>query len=130
MRKLVPRRPSPALVVACLALFVALGGTSLAVVNALPRNSVGAVQLRNNAVNSLKVKNRALLAVDFKAGQLPKGTRATKAIPGLRGRRVTQAPKGTRGIRETRARIPQPLRSCARLPDHRPAPPRRRWFPV
>lgn len=34
-------RPSPSMVIACLALFVALGGTSVAVINALPANSVG-----------------------------------------------------------------------------------------
>ena len=100
MRKLVPRRPSPALVVACLALFVALGGTSLAVVNALPRNSVGAVQLRNNAVNSQKVKNRALLAIDFKAGQLPKGTqgdKGNKGDPGPPGPKGDTGAKGDKG---------------------------------
>ena len=77
-------RPSPAMVVACLALFVALAGTSVAAVSQLvPRNSVGTAQLRdnavarvkvrNNAINSTKVQNRSLLAVDFAAGQLPAG---------------------------------------------------------
>ena len=43
-------RPSPAMVVACLALFVALAGTSVAAVSQLvPRNSVGTAQLRDNA---------------------------------------------------------------------------------
>jgi hypothetical protein len=97
MRKLVARRPSPALVVACLALFVSLGGTSLAVVNALPRNSVGAVQLRNNAVNSPKVKNGALLAVDFKAGQLPKGDKGDKGDPGAAGSKGDTGAKGDTG---------------------------------
>ena len=40
MRKLL-RRPSPAMIVACLALLVALGGTSVAAVSQLARNSVG-----------------------------------------------------------------------------------------
>jgi hypothetical protein len=100
MRKLVPRRPSPALVVACLALFVALGGTSLAVVNALPRNSVGAAQLRKNAVNSQKVKNKTLLAVDFKAGQLPKGKqgdKGNKGDPGPAGPKGDTGAKGDKG---------------------------------
>ena len=43
------RRPSPALVVACLALAVALGGTGYAAM-VLPANSVGTKQLRNGAV--------------------------------------------------------------------------------
>jgi hypothetical protein len=67
--------PSPSLVVACAALLVALGGTSIAAVSVvLPRNSVGAVQLRPNAVNSTKVLNGSLLAADFKSGQLPGGS--------------------------------------------------------
>ena len=57
MQRLIRRRPSPALIVACIALLVALSGTGIAAVNALPRNSVGNAQLRNNSVTSLKVRN-------------------------------------------------------------------------
>lgn len=63
-------RPSPALVVAGLALFVALTGTSYADVLRVPFNSVGTRQLRPNAVVSSRVSNHSLLAVDFKTGQL------------------------------------------------------------
>ena len=56
-------RPSPSMVIACFALLIVLGGTSYAAVQALPRNSVTTVQ----------VKDRSLLARDFKAGQLPRG---------------------------------------------------------
>jgi hypothetical protein len=66
-------RPSPALAVACLALLIALGGTSYAAIEALPRNSVGTVQLKNGAVTARKVKSHSLLASNFKAGQLPAG---------------------------------------------------------
>jgi hypothetical protein len=82
MRRLL-RRPSPAMFVACLALLVALGGTSVAAVSQLARNSVGTAQLRNNAVTTPKIRNnavttakvlnRSLRAVDFAAGQLPQG---------------------------------------------------------
>jgi hypothetical protein len=67
------RPPSPALVVACLALAISLSGAAYAVSTALPRNSVGTVQLKNNAVNSAKVRNASLRAVDFAAGQIPVG---------------------------------------------------------
>jgi hypothetical protein len=53
------RRPSAALVVACIALLVALGGTGYAAFN-LPRNSVGTKQLKNNAVTTAKIKNGAV----------------------------------------------------------------------
>ena len=92
MRLLFAHRPSPAMVVACIALLVALGGTSYAI-QALPNNSVGTKQLKNNAVtskkikngavNSNKVKNGSLLSKDFKAGRIsgrprrsPTGARA------------------------------------------------------
>ena len=63
------RRPSPATVIATIALFVALGGTGYAAAK-LPRNSVGTPQLKTNAVTSGKVKNGTLLAADFKSGEL------------------------------------------------------------
>ena len=67
------RPPSPALVVACLALAISLSGAAYAVSTALPRNSVGTVQLQNKAVDSAKVKNASLRAADFAPGQIPAG---------------------------------------------------------
>lgn len=55
-------RPSPALVIACLALFVALGGTGYALT--LPTNSVGTKQLRKAAVTSPDIRNGAVRAID------------------------------------------------------------------
>jgi hypothetical protein len=48
------RRPSPALVVSLIALFVSLGGGAYAALN-LPANSVGTKQLKNGAVSSPKL---------------------------------------------------------------------------
>jgi hypothetical protein len=77
------RRPSPALVISCIALTVALGGTSYATVFQVPRNSVGPLQLKNaavvnrkianNAVTSAKVMNGTLVPADFKSSTLPSG---------------------------------------------------------
>jgi hypothetical protein len=61
MRKIVRRLPSPAMVVACVALAVALGGTSYAAIT-LPRNSVGTKQLRSNAVSTNKLQKNAIVA--------------------------------------------------------------------
>src|SRR5437868_14364994 len=66
--------PSPALVVACLALLVGLAGTGYAVVR-LPRNSVTTVQ----------VKDFSLLSRDFKRGQLPTGRQGPPGPPGAPG---------------------------------------------
>jgi hypothetical protein len=63
------RRPSPALVIACVALFIALGGTGYAVIK-LPRNSVGTKHLKKNAVTSPKVKNNAITGADVNEATL------------------------------------------------------------
>ena len=72
MNRLRRYRPTPAMVVACLALAVAMAGTGYAA-TALPRNSVGPLQLKNNAVTAAKVKNGSLVRADFKSGQVPAG---------------------------------------------------------
>jgi len=85
---------SPAMIVACVALVVALGGVSYAA-GVLPKNSVGTAQLKKkavtgkkiaaNAVTSGKVKNGSLLGVDFATGQLPAGPKGDKGDKGDAG---------------------------------------------
>jgi hypothetical protein len=87
-------RVSPATVVACIALFVGLTGTAVATVSQLPRGSVGTLQLKNNAVNSKKVKNGSLLRTDFKAGQIPAGARGPAGPAGPQGAQGVQGPAG------------------------------------
>jgi hypothetical protein len=48
----------------------------------LPRASVGTAQLRDGAVTASKVKDRSLLARDFKAGQVPRGPAGPQGPPG------------------------------------------------
>ena len=71
-------------VTATLALIIALGGTSYAAVT-LGRNSVGNVQLKPSAVTSAKVKDKSLMAKDFKAGQVPAGKAGAKGADGAPG---------------------------------------------
>jgi hypothetical protein len=96
------RRPSPAMGVAMFALFVALGGASVAATNAvLPTNSVGTSQIQNNSVTRAKfahqsitsvlIKPGSLMASDFAAGQLPAGP------TGATGPAGPQGPKGDTG---------------------------------
>jgi hypothetical protein len=89
-------RPSPALVVASIALAVSLGGVSYAAVK-LPRNSVGALQLRNNAVNSAKIRNRSLKGIDFARGVVRQGKRGLAGPQGAPGAPGGQGPQGPAG---------------------------------
>ena len=107
MRKLL-RRPSPAMVVACLALLVAMSGTGIAAATQLARNSVGPLQLqngavtnpkiRNNAVNSSKVAPRSLLRSDFAPGQLPAGPTGPMGPAGPAGPAGAAGPAGPAGV--------------------------------
>jgi hypothetical protein len=95
------------MVVACVALLVALTGTSFAAVNALAPNSVGPAQLktgavtnaklRNSAVTSIKVANHSLLRSDFAPGQLPAGPTGPQGPPGAAGPAGPAGPAGTIG---------------------------------
>jgi len=66
------RRPSPALVIACIALAVALAPASYAAVSQLlPVDSVGTPQLQDDAVTSNKVRDFSLRRWDFKQSDFP-----------------------------------------------------------
>ena len=82
MRKLALRRPSPALVVACIALLIALGGTSIAAVTQVPKNSVGANQLKNNAVTNPKMANNAVKAPELASNAVVAAKIASNAVTG------------------------------------------------
>jgi hypothetical protein len=104
--KLHLRKPSPAMAVACISLFIGLGGTSFAAVT-LAKNSVLSKHIKNgqvktadlgtNAVNSAKVGDGSLLAQDFAAGQLPPGAQGAVGPAGPQGAQGPQGPKGDKG---------------------------------
>jgi hypothetical protein len=75
-------RPSPAMIVATVALFVAMGGTGYAV-SQLPKGSVGSAQLRRSAVRSKHIK----------AGSITKAKLAQSTLSALRA----PAPAGVGG---------------------------------
>jgi hypothetical protein len=116
------RKPSPAMIVACLALLVALSGTGMAAATQLGRNSVGTLQLkdsavtnakiRNNAVNSAKVAARSLLRSDFAPGQLPAGPVGPQGPAGPTGPAGTAGPAGVVGpvtVRQASVSVPGSL---------------------
>jgi hypothetical protein len=63
------RRPSAALIVSCVALFISLGGASYAAIT-IPNNSVGAAQLQRNAVTNTKIDNNAVSYKKIQAGSV------------------------------------------------------------
>jgi hypothetical protein len=105
------------MVVACVALLVALGGTSVAAVSQLARGSVGPLQLRTGAVTTPKirngavtaakvrgnvltsfhVRNRSLTRADFAPGQLPAGPTGPQGPAGPAGAAGTAGPAGVIG---------------------------------
>jgi hypothetical protein len=104
------RRPSPALVVAIIALIASLAGTAWA---ALPKNSVGTPQLKpravttgkiaNNAVTGAKVASNTLTGADVNLSQLGTVPSASSAQTGQDARTVgshaAECPGGTTLIR-------------------------------
>jgi hypothetical protein len=101
------KRPSPAMVVASLALLVALGGTSFAAATAIAPHSVGTLQLKNfavganqlkaNAVLGSKVKNGTLSRRDFAPGQIPTGPAGPQGPQGPQGPAGAAGAAGTAG---------------------------------
>ena len=75
-------RPSPALIVAIIALIVSMGGTGYAAFT-LPNNSVGTKQLKNGAVTAAKVKRHSLTGAQInlkKLGTVPTARDAGRAL--------------------------------------------------
>jgi hypothetical protein len=79
-------------VVGSLALFIALGGVSYAAIK-LPKNSVGAQQIKANSITSPKIKGKGLSAADFAKPSGP----AAAAIQGDPGPQGPKGPKGDEG---------------------------------
>ncbi len=104
MKGLLARRPSPAMIIAVLALTMAMIGTAFA---ALGKNTVGSKQLKKNAVITAKVKKEAITGgkvkklsltgtqVDVsKLGTVPSATHASSAdsIPPAEATHLVGAP--------------------------------------
>src|SRR4030081_3853982 len=83
------------ILVACLALFVALGGTSYAAFS-LPKNSVGSRQLKRGAVTPSKVAKSTLgLFKGQKGDSGAQGLKGDTGVQGLKGDTGAQGPAGT-----------------------------------
>jgi hypothetical protein len=80
-------------VMATVAVFLALGGASYAAFK-VPKNSIGAKQLKNGAVTAAKIKNGAVTGAKMAAGTLgtvPSATNATTATNAVNATNATHA---------------------------------------
>ena len=100
----VHRRPSAALIVSSLALFTALSGGAYAA------TTIGSLQIKNNAVQSIDIKDGTIKTADMSARRAagPEGqgrTRRPGRLPGAPGayRAHRPAPRATRATRASRA---------------------------
>ncbi len=92
MRSKVRSRLTYANVMATIAVFVALGGSSYAAVVIVTGKNV-----RNSSLTGKDVKDRSLLSRDFKAGQLPRGAPGPKGDAGAKGDACSAADPACRG---------------------------------
>jgi hypothetical protein len=102
--KLRSHRPSHAVVVAYLALFVALGGSSYAALSISGKNvkdssltgrdirnrSLTGKDVKRSSLTTREIRNRTLLASDFAPGQLPAGATGPKGATGAKGDPATR----------------------------------------
>ncbi len=62
MRRFKPRRPSPALVISCIALFVALSGVSYGYAT----GSIGSREIRNSSITTKDIRNNQVRGADIR----------------------------------------------------------------
>ncbi len=92
-------------VMATVAVFVALGGSSYAALS-LPKKSVGTKQLKRNAITSSKVRNGAITGVDVNEssfGQVPSAATAANATIATNAGHATNADQATNAGHATNA---------------------------
>jgi hypothetical protein len=100
-RRLLARRPSPAMLVAVVALISSLTGGALAATlidtGDIENGAVTKKKVHKNAVNSKKVKNKTLKAKDFAPGQLAQGVQGIQGLQGEKGEKGAQGDPGEAG---------------------------------
>ncbi len=98
MRRLLCQRPSPAMIVALLALFVALGGSSYAAMKigarGIKTGAVGARAIANNSIRSADIRNGTIRGTDVRSNSLTNAdidNRKLRALTATRAASATDA---------------------------------------
>jgi hypothetical protein len=91
-------RTAPATVIACIALAIALSGTSYAAF-VLPANSVGTKQLKNRSIQRIDIGKKTIASLRGQPGpQGPAGPQGTQGIQGIQGVKGDKGVTGTQGV--------------------------------
>src|SRR5215208_6266587 len=97
MRRILRHRPSSAMVIACLALSIALGGTASAAVlitgKQVKDGSIAGRDVKNSSLGKSKLSATAVSSLTGQRG--PAGPQGPKGDPGHQG---PQGPKGDTGL--------------------------------
>ena len=97
MKSLSSRRPSPALVIACIALFVSLGGVSYGVATGfidsreIKNNEIRSGDLRNNEIRTRDLRNNEVRGVDVRNSTIQSRDIAINGVQGVDVREDTLA---------------------------------------
>ena len=116
MKSFLSRRPSPALVISLIALFVSLSGVSYGVATGfidsreIKNNQVRSVDLRNNDVRTRDLRNNEVRGRDIRNSTIQSGTSRS-----TRSRAMTSTSRGSARCRARRRPI-APRRRPARTP--------------
>jgi hypothetical protein len=107
------------MVVALVALFVSLGGSSYAAVRIgstqIADNSIRSRDVHDNDLRSVDVKDHSLLAKDFAPGQLPSGGRGPAGPAGPRGEKGEQGSPGVLKVYRVTMPIALPANDSVRV---------------
>jgi Collagen triple helix repeat (20 copies) len=88
---------APATVIACIALAIALSGTSYAAF-VLPANSVSSKQLKNRSIQRIDIGKKTIASLRGQRGpQGPAGPQGTQGIPGAQGSQGLPGVNGDKG---------------------------------
>jgi hypothetical protein len=97
VKSLMSRRPSPALVIACIALFVSLGGVSYGVATGfidsreIKNNEIRSGDLRNNEIRTRDLRNNEVRGIDVRNSTIQSRDIAINGVQGVDVREDTLA---------------------------------------
>jgi hypothetical protein len=107
MKRLLSKRPSPAMIVALIALFVAMGGSSYAAVKISARDinkgAVGTRAIANNSIRSGDIHNATVSGIDVKDDSLTNADIDNTNLSALTAKSADAAAHATTATKATKA---------------------------